>query len=115
MLPVLLTSILSSVFFDTLRVLEHGLWFHPTSSPTLFIAYSDANWANCKDSYRANTGYTVFLGPNLITWRSKKKPTVSKSSTEAEYHAIGYTVVKTIWVRKLLYDLGVTLFTPVRP
>jgi len=40
------------------------------------------------------------------------QPTVSKSSSEAEYWAIGYTVAKTVWVRKLLYDLGVSLPTP---
>ena len=27
---------------------------------------------------------------------------------------IGYTVAETIWIRKLLYDLGVTLSTPIR-
>ena len=35
---------------------------------------------------------------------------MSKFSTEAGY---GYTVAKTIWIRKLLYDLGVSLATVV--
>ena len=38
----------------------------------------------------------------------------SKSSTEVEYRAIGYTVVETIWVSKLLFDLGITVYSLVR-
>ena len=38
---------------------------------------------------------------------------MTKSSTEAEYRAIGYTVAKTIWIHKLLFYLRVTLSTPI--
>jgi len=55
----------------------------------------------------------VFLGPNLIVWCSRKQPTVFKPSTEAEYRAIGHRVAETIWVLKLLYDLGISLPTTV--
>ncbi|CAH9115574.1 unnamed protein product [Cuscuta europaea] len=74
---------------ETLRYLqgtiEHGLWLQPTSRPTCVIAYSDADWAGCPDTSRSTTGFAVFLGANLVSWKSKKQPTVSKSSTEAEY------------------------------
>ena len=39
---------------------------------------------------------------------------VSKSSTEAEYHVVAYTVVKTIWIRKQLADIRIVLSTPTR-
>ena len=64
--------------------LEHGLWFRPTSTPTLVVAYSDADWACCKDTCFSTAGYAIFLSPNVIAWHFKKQPTVSKSSTETE-------------------------------
>ncbi|CAH9112808.1 unnamed protein product [Cuscuta europaea] len=62
------------------------------------MAYSDADWAGCPESCRFTTSYAVFIGGNLISWRSKKQPMVSKSSTEAEYRAVAYTLQDTLFV-----------------
>ena len=94
--------------------LGHGLQVRPASTPSVIVAYSDADWAGCKDSFRSSTGYAVFFGPNLIAWCSKKQPTVSKSSTEAEYRAVAYIVAETIWIWKLLHALCIHLSTPTR-
>ncbi|CAH9102065.1 unnamed protein product [Cuscuta europaea] len=55
-----------------------------------------------------------FLGSNLISWRSKKQPTVSKSSTEAKYRAIAYIVQDTLFIRSLLADIGIRIYAPVQ-
>ncbi|CAH9117808.1 unnamed protein product [Cuscuta europaea] len=92
----------------------HGLWLKSDKNISVIMAYSDADWAGCPDISRSTTGYVVFLGSNLISWRSKKQPTVSKSSIEAEYRAIAYTVQDTLFIRSLLADMGIYISTPVQ-
>jgi hypothetical protein len=87
---------------------SHGLLLHRTSSTTL-AAYSNADWAGCSDNRRSTGAYCVFLGSNMISWSSHKQPTVSRSSTEAEYKAVANTTAELLWVRALLLDLGIGL------
>lgn len=93
---------------------DHGIHLRSSKVPSLVVAYSDADWAGCKDSSRSTTGYVVFFGPNLISWRSKKQPIVSKSSTEAEYRVVAYIVAETIWIQQLLGELGLVLKSTVK-
>jgi hypothetical protein len=46
------------------------------------------------------SGYTVFLGDNLVSWSSKCKNIVSRSSTEAEYRTMANGVAKACWFRQ---------------
>nr|XP_040254971.1 uncharacterized mitochondrial protein AtMg00810-like [Aegilops tauschii subsp. strangulata] len=77
-----------------------------TASPsTDLVAYSDADWAGCPDTRRSTSGYCVYLGPSLISWSSKRQPTVSPSSAEAEYRAMANAVAECSWLRQLLQEL----------
>lgn len=69
-------------------------------------AYVDADWGKCLSSRRSVTGYCIFLGNSLISWKSKKQDTVSKSSTESEYRALGVVTSEVLWIIKLLTDFG---------
>nr|QHR91091.1 hypothetical protein Q903MT_gene5123 [Picea sitchensis] len=63
--------------------------------------------AGCPDSRRFTTGFCVFLGKNLLTWVSKKQPTLSRSSAEAEYKTLALTTSELLWLSYLLRDLAV--------
>ncbi|KAL0315082.1 UNVERIFIED_CONTAM: Retrovirus-related Pol polyprotein from transposon TNT 1-94 [Sesamum calycinum] len=50
---------------------DKGLFF-PASNSSVLTGYFDVDWASCTDSHRSLTGYCVFLGNALISWRTKK-------------------------------------------
>ncbi|GKB71998.1 ribonuclease H-like domain-containing protein, partial [Tanacetum coccineum] len=59
------------------------------------------------------SGYCVFLGDSLVTWKSKKQSTLSRSSAVAEYRSIASATCEVIWLSNLLGDMGVKDLLPV--
>ena len=49
-----------------------GLFFS-SNNDFRMRAYCDLDWAGCPLTTRSTTGYCVFLGPSLISWRSKRR------------------------------------------
>jgi hypothetical protein len=60
-----------------------------SSEPTV---YTDVDWAGCPDTRWSTSGYTVFLGANLVSWSLKCQNVVSRSSAEAKYQAMANDV-----------------------
>ncbi|XP_019105538.1 uncharacterized mitochondrial protein AtMg00810-like [Beta vulgaris subsp. vulgaris] len=92
--------------------LHHGLLYSADSTLQIH-AYCDADWGACIDSARSLTGYCVFLGTSLISWKTKKQKVVSKSSTEAEYRSMSHTTSELTWITNLLSDLHISIPTPI--
>ena len=91
--------------------LHYGLKFHQTSDWRLY-AFCDSDWGSDVNDRKSTTGYCVFLGPNLISWSSKKQSAVSRSSTEAEFRSLAAVVADLTWLNTLLSELRVPLTHP---
>ncbi|KAK6131783.1 hypothetical protein DH2020_034479 [Rehmannia glutinosa] len=79
--------------------------FYSSSSPCTLTAYSDADWGTCPDTRKSLTGFCIFLGTSLISWKTKKQNTVSLSSVESEYRAHGAVVGELQWIFYVTRDL----------
>ena len=58
------------------------------------------------DTRRSISGFYVFLGESLISWKYKKQQVVSRSSAESEYRAMTAVTSEIAWLIALLSTFG---------
>ncbi|XP_049382923.1 uncharacterized mitochondrial protein AtMg00810-like [Solanum stenotomum] len=104
---------------DALKVVRYiksqtglGVLLSSKSSKQLQV-YCDSDWGACLHTRRSVTGFMVKLGGSLISWKSKKQGTISRSLDEPEYKSMASAVVEVVWLVKLFKELGAEVLTPV--
>ncbi|XP_027357129.1 uncharacterized protein LOC113866473 [Abrus precatorius] len=86
--------------------------FYSSETSSLITAFFDSDWASEINNKRSVTGFYVFFGFGLISWKTKKQSTVSRSSSEAEYRALASLTSELQWLKFLCDDFQVNVTTP---
>ncbi|EOY08968.1 Uncharacterized protein TCM_024268 [Theobroma cacao] len=88
--------------------------FYGNHGHTNIECFSNADWASSKSDRRSTTRYCVFIGGNLVLWKSKKQNVVSRSSAKSEYKAMAQTVCEAVFMYQLLSEVGLKSFLPAK-
>lgn len=89
-----------------------GVWLRAQPAAEL-VCWCDSDWAACPNTRRSVTGYVVHFGGSLISWKSKKQHTVSRSSAEAEYRIMTLALSEITWLEGLFSELNVPISKPI--
>jgi len=92
--------------------LDYELVYAPDPSGALLTSYTDADHGGNPDNGKSTSGYVLQIGTGAVSWSSKLQPTVSLSTTEAEYVAAVHAGKEVVWLRHLLGELGYDMTAP---
>lgn len=71
--------------------------------------FINSNCACDRDDRKSIVGFTIYLGPNLVSWSSKKQVVVSRSRTEANCRALSHAASEVTLIHSLLAELHINL------
>jgi hypothetical protein len=89
-----------------------GLWY-PKGKDLSLISYTDVDWVGCIDDRRSTSGATFYLGECLVSWLSKKKSSISLSTTKEEYISAATCCTQVLWMKQNLTDIQVEYDEPI--
>ena len=70
------------------RTFDYSIWYSKDTNISL-ASFSDTDWVGNADDRKSTSGGCFYLGNNLISWHSKKQNSISLSTCEVEYIAMG--------------------------
>ncbi|KAG9509473.1 hypothetical protein GZH46_02007, partial [Fragariocoptes setiger] len=79
--------------------------YTPTSEIPRLEAYCDADFAG-DSSGKSTSGGVILFNSSPIHWLSRRQSMITLSSTETEYISICSVVQDTIWIKRLVMELG---------
>ena len=68
------------------------------------------SWMQIGQDLRNTEGllrFTVFIGGNLVSWKSKKRSVVSRCSAESKYRVMTQSACESMWLHQLLAEVGI--------
>jgi len=83
---------------------QYGLWYRRTEGVKL-QGFTDENFPRSPSYQKSTLGGIFNLGLVAVSWYSRKRRSVTLSSTEAEYMATGQAACEAIWMQKILVGL----------
>lgn len=88
-------------------IAHYGLLLSPFISASKFSlrAYRDSDQESNLDDRRSTSGSCIFFGLNMVSWSSKKKSLVARSSMEVEYRTLAHTTSEMLQLESLLSEL----------
>ncbi|XP_042448038.1 secreted RxLR effector protein 161-like [Zingiber officinale] len=84
--------------------IDYGLLYKRNEGCKL-VGYCDADYAGDCDTRRSTTGYVFKLGSGTLSCCSKRQPTVSLPTTEAECRAAAMAAQESTWLIQLMNNL----------
>lgn len=79
------------------------------------VGYSDASYGDNEEDRKSTGGFVIMSVGGPVCWASKKQPTVSLSTTEAEYIALGDGVKEMLWLLQVLRDMNLDDYKKLIP
>ena len=100
------TMHLGLMYGDTLK--SDGQTNAPVAPPPYgLVGYADSNYAGDPEDRKSVMGNCFYVNGAIVSWCSKKQRTISTSTTEAEYIALGHAARESVWIRRFLNELGI--------
>lgn len=94
------------IFAYLVGTVSTGIEYRDGGSMSELVGFSDADYAGDVDTRRSTTGFVFCLADGAVTWSSQRQKMVTLSTTEAEYVAACAAAKESVWLRKLLSDIG---------
>ena len=79
----------------------------PAHNPAELHGFFDADWAACPLTRRSMGGDCLRLAGGTVAYKARLQPTVAQSSTESEYMEASDGGRMLLFVRSVLWDLGI--------
>ena len=91
----------------------HGI-LYKKHGHTRIECFSDADCAGSKEDMRSTSGYCVFVGGSLVSWKRKKQSVGSQSSAKLENRAMAQSICDIKWIHRLLMEVGIGSLIPMK-